>query len=81
MERDYLILKRALRPDDFDVLAEGAVVGRIFQRGAPLRGFPLGCRAAKPSVALFSKGIVRAVPHQMSGVRQPYREAGNADSS
>src|SRR5262245_18457914 len=37
------------------------------------RGFPLG-------TALLTKGIVRAVPHQMSRVRQPYREVGKADS-
>jgi hypothetical protein len=42
VEKDYLILKRASasRPsgewndDDFDVLAEGAVVGRIFKANA-----------------------------------------------
>ena len=42
MEKDYLILKRASasRPsgewndDDFDVLADGAVVGRIFKANA-----------------------------------------------
>jgi hypothetical protein len=42
MDKDYLILKRASmsRPsgewsdDDFDVLAEGAVVGRIFKANA-----------------------------------------------
>jgi len=42
MEKDYLILKRASasRPsgewqhDDFDVLANGAVVGRIFKANA-----------------------------------------------
>jgi hypothetical protein len=38
MEKDYLILKRATRPpsgddDDFDVLANGEVVGRIFKTG------------------------------------------------
>ena len=42
MEKDYLILKRASasRPssdwddDDFDVLADGVVVGRIFRANA-----------------------------------------------
>jgi hypothetical protein len=42
MDKDYLTLKRASmsRPsgewsdDDFDVLAEGAVVGRIFKANA-----------------------------------------------
>jgi hypothetical protein len=42
MEKDYLVLKRgsASRPsgewneDDFDVLADGAVVGRIFKANA-----------------------------------------------
>jgi hypothetical protein len=42
MEKDYLILKRASasRPsvewddDDYDVLADGAVVGRIFKANA-----------------------------------------------
>ena len=42
MEKDYLILKRASasrlsgewNEDDFDVLAEGAVVGRIFKANA-----------------------------------------------
>jgi hypothetical protein len=42
MEKDYLVLKRAStnRPsgewneDDFDVLANGAVVGRIFKANA-----------------------------------------------
>jgi hypothetical protein len=42
MEKDYLVLKRASasRPsgewndDDFDVLAEGIVVGRIFKANA-----------------------------------------------
>jgi hypothetical protein len=49
MEKDYLILKRASasRPsgewndDDYDVLAEGAVVGRIFKNDEAL-GRP-GC--------------------------------------
>jgi hypothetical protein len=48
MESDYLILKRASasRPsgewneDDFDVLAEGAVVGRIFKANAAPVGSP-----------------------------------------
>jgi hypothetical protein len=40
MEKDYLILKRASRPsgewneDDFDVIADGFVVGRIFKANA-----------------------------------------------
>src|SRR5260370_28690024 len=42
MEKDYLILKRASasrtsgewREDDYDVLAEGVVVGRIFKANA-----------------------------------------------
>jgi hypothetical protein len=48
MEKDYLILKRASasRPsgewndDDFDVLAGGAVVGRIFKANAAPVGTP-----------------------------------------
>jgi hypothetical protein len=48
MEKDYLILKRASasRPsgewndDDFDVLANGAVVGRIFTANAAPVGPP-----------------------------------------
>jgi hypothetical protein len=48
MEKDYLILKRASasRPsgdwndDDFDVLADGAVVGRIFKTNASPVGAP-----------------------------------------
>ena len=48
MEKDYLILKRASasRPsgvwkdDDFDVLAHGAVVGRIFNSAASPVGMP-----------------------------------------
>ena len=48
MEKDYLILKRAsaFRPsgewndDDFDVLADGAVVGRIFKSAAAPVGTP-----------------------------------------
>ena len=48
MEKDYLILKRASasRPsgvwkdDDFDVLAHGAVVGRIFNSAASPVGSP-----------------------------------------
>ena len=48
MEKDYLILKRAStsRPsgewsdDDFDVLAEGVVVGRIFKVNAAPVGQP-----------------------------------------
>ena len=47
MEKDYLILKRASgsRPgewndDDFDVLADGAVVGRIFKANAAPVGSP-----------------------------------------
>ena len=48
MEKDYLILKRASasRPsekwsdDDFDVLAEGFVVGRIFKVNAAPAGQP-----------------------------------------
>jgi hypothetical protein len=42
MEKDYLILKRtsvsrpsgAWKDDDYDVLADGTVVGRIFKAGA-----------------------------------------------
>ena len=48
MEKDYLILKRASasRPsgewsdDDYDVLCEGAVVGRIFKSAAAPVGMP-----------------------------------------
>jgi hypothetical protein len=48
MEKDYLILKRASasRPsgewneDDFDVLADGAVVGRIYKANAAPVGMP-----------------------------------------
>jgi hypothetical protein len=48
MEKDYLILKRASasRPsgewndDDYDVLADGAVVGRIFKVHATPVGSP-----------------------------------------
>jgi hypothetical protein len=48
MEKDYLVLKRAStnRPsgewneDDFDVLANGAVVGRIFKANAAPVGSP-----------------------------------------
>jgi hypothetical protein len=48
MDKDYLILKRASasRPfgewndDDFDVLAEGIVVGRIFKVNAAPVGTP-----------------------------------------
>jgi hypothetical protein len=48
MERDYLILKRASasRPsgewndDDYDVLADGVVVGRIFNAAASPIGTP-----------------------------------------
>jgi hypothetical protein len=51
MEKDYLILKRASasRPsgewndDDFDVLANGVVVGRIFKANAAPVGAPHGC--------------------------------------
>jgi hypothetical protein len=46
-EKDYLILKRASasrrsgewKDDDFDVLANGVIVGRIFKaNAAPVRG-------------------------------------------
>ena len=48
MEKDYLTLKRASasRPsgewgdDDYDVLCEGAVVGRIFKPDAAPAGMP-----------------------------------------
>jgi hypothetical protein len=48
MEKDYLILKRAsaFRPsgewndDDFHVLADGAVVGRVFKSAAAPVGTP-----------------------------------------
>jgi hypothetical protein len=48
MEKDYLILKRASasRPsgqwkdDDYDVLADGVVVGRIFNSAASPVGMP-----------------------------------------
>jgi hypothetical protein len=54
MEKDYLILKRAsaFRPsgewnnDDFDVLADGAVVGRIFKSAAAPVGTPWFCTLA-----------------------------------
>jgi hypothetical protein len=48
MEKDYLVLKRApasrtsgkWSEDDFDVLAEGVVVGRIFKANAAPVGEP-----------------------------------------
>ena len=48
MEKDYLVLKRASASrtsgkwseDDFDVLADGAVVGRIFKANAAPVGTP-----------------------------------------
>jgi hypothetical protein len=48
MDKDYLILKRASvsrssgqwSDDDFDVLAEGVVVGRIFKTNAAPVGSP-----------------------------------------
>jgi hypothetical protein len=48
MEKDYLILKRASASrssgewsdDDYDVLTEGAVVGRIFKANAAPVGSP-----------------------------------------
>src|SRR5438309_2253720 len=46
MEKDYLVLKRASasRPsgeyDDYDVLADGVVVGRIFKSNAAPGGSP-----------------------------------------
>jgi hypothetical protein len=48
MEKDHLILKRASAPrtsgqwkeDDFDVLADGVVVGRIFNAAASPVGTP-----------------------------------------
>jgi hypothetical protein len=48
MEKDYLTLKRALASrssgewsdDDYDVLADGAVVGRIFKANAAPVGSP-----------------------------------------
>jgi len=48
MEKDYLILKRAsasrssgeLKDDDYDVLADGVVVGRIFNAAASPVGLP-----------------------------------------
>jgi hypothetical protein len=48
MDKDYLLLKRAAlsRPsgewndDDYDVLADGAVVGRIFKMNAAPVGSP-----------------------------------------
>src|SRR4029450_4717094 len=43
-------------------------------------GFSFGWCAAKPSAAFASKEIVRAVPYQVSRVRQQYPEGGNADS-
>jgi hypothetical protein len=63
MEKDYLILKRASasRPagewngDDYDVLANGEVVGRIFKANAAPRriavGVDVGVRAARGSIA------------------------------
>ena len=56
MEKDYLTLKRASasRPsgewgdDDYDVLCEGAVVGRI----TPTHGYEATCEAA---MAAFAK--------------------------
>ena len=56
MEKDYLILKRASasRPsgewndDDFDVLADGAVVGRIFKANAARRVVDVDIHYAAP---------------------------------
>ena len=59
MEKDYLILKRASasRPpgewneDDFDVLVEGAVVGRIFKVNAAPVGTPWTTKTARQHTA------------------------------
>jgi hypothetical protein len=58
MEKDYLVLKRASasrtsgewREDDFDVLADGVVVGRIMKAEAAPVGDPMDVDAGfRPS--------------------------------
>jgi hypothetical protein len=71
MDKDYLLLKRAAlsRPsgewndDDFDVLANGVVVGRIF-KATPRRSGSHGC-GRSPS------GITAMPPH----AKPPWMEA------
>jgi hypothetical protein len=54
MEKDYLALKRGLglsssgqwNDDDYDVFADGAVVGRIFKANAA----PVGSAAYRPTL-------------------------------
>jgi hypothetical protein len=73
MEKDYLVLKRASasRPsgewndDDYDVLADGAVVSRIFKaRGNLYRSLPQGREAERAA------RLVGAVEHVL---KRPWR--------
>ena len=63
MEKDYLILKRALasRPsgkwndDDYDVLADGVVVGRIMKAIAAPVGSPWSGRSSSAITATAAR--------------------------
>jgi Recombinase len=65
MEKDYLILKRASasRPsgqwndDDFDVLTDSVVVGRIFKANAS----PVGVKEIQASGVSSLRGVARAL--------------------
>jgi hypothetical protein len=80
-----LILKRASagRPsgewsdDDYDVLADGVVVGRIFKAAASPVGSPwMCCRLSRRSNGLVSRATMRLPPNSTSATCEP-RAAGN----
>ena len=77
MEKDYLILKRASasRPsgewndDDFDVLADGAVVGRIFKANAARRVVDVDIHYAAPRRPCTNARLCRNAGSRDDGIR------------
>jgi hypothetical protein len=81
MEKDYLVLKRASasRPsgewndDDFDVLADGVVVGRIFKANAAPVGSPWMWTLAFGTTRIEARHT--AMPRRARRLWQPSRKA------
>ena len=70
MDKDYLVLKRASasrlsgewNDDDFDVLADGVVVGRIIRRQR--------CRWGSPGCGRWRLAIMRTAPRRTATSRE-----------
>ena len=79
MDKDYLVLKRASasRPsgewkdDDFDVLADGALVGRIFQAVGRAHRLCAFSTAFPGALARLLNGVLEQLFGRIQQVRPP----------